>query len=499
MAMYHVRVRDYYWDRTLSRYSQERVHTPVQCPVLQQRNRAAPCTARLLNGKVRLGVHLVSHDKDLSVCSARPPYLAEAHGILIKTSRPSCPCPIWVMQEKIKFEHPFPVSIVDLSSHEPMESECARICWVPHLEESDGTLLTILNDAPGEVQIGSTKTIRSNVITQVPGCPEKTKAEWVEIKRLSNCRKLGEKEKEVKFNAQFESFRSDQRALDSPGESLQDCIRSPVQRLLTSPFRLDALPESSLTPDEDLEVPQPAASDWSNDDSRVGSSDLSDDDYLSEDPFDHRPLSTSRRARRLCCRYPDLAPTFADPDPRHRHLQDQDCPRGSKHSEHCIFTDIQPTKCFLKNHQHCRLAPADEVQIIDLDSTAPSPTSPEPSSLTLVLEQSLPDSTSEQHYSGDCAIDGEEDYQSVCDWPLIPGLDARLRSPDLPGPVDRTFASPSPFMVPDPTPPCETRPVTPSPSMMDIDAEWMPTHEESISLLQHGLPSTPPPSDAPFI
>lgn len=198
------------------------------------------------------------------------------------------------MQEKIKFEHPFPVSIVDLSSHESMESECAKICWVPHLEESDGTLLTILNDVPGEVQIGSTKTTRSNVLTQVPGCPQKTKAEWVEIKRLSNCRKLGEKEKETIFNAQLESLRSDQTTFNPPGGSLQDYIRSPVQRLLTSPFRLDTLPDSSLTPDEDLEVPQPAASDRSNDDSRVGSSDLSDEDYLSNDPFDRRPLSTSR-------------------------------------------------------------------------------------------------------------------------------------------------------------------------------------------------------------
>ena len=520
--MYHIRVRNCYWDRTLSRYSQERVHTPVQCPVRQQRNCAAPCTVRLLSGKVRLGVHLVSHEKDLSVCSGGTPYLAEAHGMIIRTSRPSCPRPIWVVQEKIKFEHPFPVSIVDLSSHESMESECAKICWVPHLEESNGTLLTILNDAPGEVQIGSTRTIRSNVVTQVPGCPQKTKAEWVEAKRLSNCRKLGEKEKEAKFNAQFESLRSDQTASDSPGDSLQDCIRSPVQRLLASPFRLDALPESSSTPDEDLEVPQPAASDRSNDGSLVGSGDLSDDDYLSEDPFDRRPLSMPRRVcafssfwssafpadfvinilsqvRRLCCKYPDLAPTFADPDPRHRHLRDQDCPRGSKHSEHCIFTDIQPTKCFLKNHQHCRFAPADEVQIIDLDSTATPPTIPEPSSSTLVCEQLSPDPTLKHAYSGDSAVDGEEDFQWVCERPLIPGLEARLYSPEPPGPVDHTFAPSTPFMVPNPIPPCETRPVTPSLSMMDIDEEWMPTDEECMSRLHHVLPSTPPPSDAPFI
>ncbi|KAK8072338.1 hypothetical protein PG996_005686 [Apiospora saccharicola] len=489
MALYHVRVRKYYWTRTLSRYSTERVHTPVQSPFRQQGNFAAPCTVRLLSGKARLGVHVVNHDKDLSLCSGEPPYLAEAHGTIIKTSRLSCPRPIWVVQEKIKFEHPFPISIVDLSSHESMESQCMKICWVPHLEESDGTLLTILNDIPGEVQIGSTRTIRSNVVTQVPGCPQKTKAEWVEVKRLSNCRKLGEKEKEAKFNTQLESFRLNQTSTEPSGGSLQDYIRTPVQRLLTSPFRLDTLPDSIVTLDEDLEVPQLAASDWSNDDSRVGFIDLSDDDHLSDDPFERRPLSTPTR----------VSPTFADPDPRHRHLRDQDCPRGSEHLEHCIFTDLQPTRCFLKNHQHCHLPPAEEVQIIELDPTAITPTIPEPSSLTLVLEQSSLDPTPEQHHPGDYPVDGDEDYRSVCEWLLVPDLEARLYSPDLPGLVDRTLASPPPFMVPDLTPPCETQPATPSPSMMDINADWMRTDEEGMSLLQYGLPSTPPPSEGPFI
>ncbi|KAK7985074.1 hypothetical protein PG988_002696 [Apiospora saccharicola] len=443
MALYHVRVRKYYWTRTLSRYSTERVHTPVQSPFRQQGNFAAPCTVRLLSGKARLGVHVVNHDKDLSLCSGEPPYLAEAHGTIIKTSRLSCPRPIWVVQEKIKFEHPFPISIVDLSSHESMESQCMKICWVPHLEESDGTLLTILNDIPGEVQIGSTRTIRSNVVTQVPGCPQKTKAEWVEVKRLSNCRKLGEKEKEAKFNTQLESFRLNQTSTEPSGGSLQDYIRTPVQRLLTSPFRLDTLPDSIVTLDEDLEVPQLAASDWSNDDSRVGFIDLSDDDHLSDDPFERRPLST-------------------------------------------------PTR-------HCHLPPAEEVQIIELDPTAITPTIPEPSSLTLVLEQSSLDPTPEQHHPGDYPVDGDEDYRSVCEWLLVPDLEARLYSPDLPGLVDRTLASPPPFMVPDLTPPCETQPATPSPSMMDINADWMRTDEEGMSLLQYGLPSTPPPSEGPFI
>lgn len=191
---------------------------------------------------------------------------------------------------------------------------------------------------------------------------------------------------------------------------------------------------------------------------------------------------------------------MSNPDPRHRHLQDQDCPRGSKHSEHCIFTDLQPTKCFLKNHQHCLLPAADEVHIIDLDSAAATtPTILEPSTLTLVLEQLPLDSTQQQHHSGDDAADGDEESWSVCDWPIVPDLEARLYSPDLHGLVDRTFASPSPVMVPDLTSPCETRPATPSPSMMDIDTDWMPTNEEGMSILQRDFPSTPPPSDGAFI
>ncbi|KAK8061239.1 hypothetical protein PG994_007605 [Apiospora phragmitis] len=484
MALYHVRVRNYYWNRTLSKYSKDhRVHTPVQSPVRQQGNCAAPCTVRLLNKEERLGVHLVSHDKDLTVYDGRPPYLAEAHGIIIRTSRQSCPRPIWVVQEEIQFEPPFPVSIVDLATNESIKSECASICWVPHLKESNGTLLTILNDVPGEVQIGSTKTIRSNVVTQVPGCPEKTKAEWVEVERLSSCSILDDKEKETIFNAQLESLHSDQKTSVPPRVSLRECIRSPMERLRTSPFRVDTLVGLSANPGEDLGVLQAATSDRSIEDStedRIDdSSDLSDEGYLSEDPFEGPPLSTVE-------------------SPLHRRTQPRDIGTYKTTSVLAARTTLSiasswtfSRKCFLRNHEHCRLPLAEEVKIVDLDSVAASSTVSGSSSLALALEQSSMDTTS-QHL-GDDDVDGEDEYRSICGWPLVPNLETRLRSPDLSGLVGHDL-DPSSFWEPDVASPYEAQSTTPSPSMMDIDGGWTLTDEEGMSLLQHGLPSTPPPS-----
>lgn len=260
------------------------MHTPVQSPVRPQGNDAAPYAVRLLSGEERLGVHLVSHDKDLTACREPLPALAEAHGVIVRSSWQSYPRPVWVVQEEVQFEPPFPVRIVDLVTNEVMGSDCRRICWVPHLIESDGTLLTILNDVPGELQIGSTKTARSNIITQVQGCPEGTKAEWVETRRLSQCRKLDEKEKETLFNAQLESLRLGQKSSIPPQATLRECIRSPMERLLAS--RLDTLADLGAIPDGEL-----AASDRSFRESLAGSSDWDDED-LSEDPFDGRPLST---------------------------------------------------------------------------------------------------------------------------------------------------------------------------------------------------------------
>ncbi|KAK8074918.1 hypothetical protein PG997_009581 [Apiospora hydei] len=449
MALYHVRVCKLYWNRTPPNYSKDyQVHTPVQSPVQssvqslarQQGNSAAPCTVRLLHREKELDVHLVRHNKELSDRDGRPPYFTEAHGVIIRESRQSCPRPIWVVQEKIQFEPPF------------------LICWVPHREESDGTLLTVLNDIPGEVQIGSTKTTKFKVVTQVPGCPGKTKAEWVATQRISNCRELNKKERETKFNAQLESLRSIQAASVFTQISLRDRIRSPVDRLLTSPFRLNTLPDQSATPDEDLEVPRPAASDRSIDDSFVGSSGWSDDDNLSDDPFDEsRPLSTVQG----------------------------------------------PTKCFLQNHQHCHLSPADEVKVIEFDSATNTPSIVTgSSSLAPVPEhQSSTGSTSQKHSSASDDddivvddVDSEDGFRSVCAWPLVPDLRTRLRSPDLSGLVDCSLNS-SAFPLLDRTPAPETQPTTPSVDMMDVDEVWTPTNEEGMSLLHDGLPSTPPPSD----
>ncbi|KAK7962409.1 uncharacterized protein PG986_003234 [Apiospora aurea] len=451
MALYHIPVRKLYWNRTPPNYSKKyQVHTPVQSPVQpsvqsparQQGNSAAPCTVRLLHREKELGVHLVSQQKELSDRDGRPPYFAEAHGVIIRASWQPCPHPIWVVQEKIQFEPPFPVNIVDLATNESMDSECASICWVPHREESDGTLLTVLNDVPGEFQIGSTKITKFNVVTQVPGCPGKTKAEWVEAQRISNCRMLSKKERETKFNAQLESLRSIQAASVFTQVSLRDRIRSPVDRLLTSPFRSNALPSQSATPDEDLEVPRPAALDRSIDESFVGSSGWSDDDNLSDDPFDEsRPLSTVQG--------------------------------------------------------HCHLPLADEVEIIDLDSATNTPSIVTGStSLAAVPEQqsSLTGSASQKHSSASDDDDSEDDFRSVCNWPLVPDLRTRLRSPDLSGLVDCSLDS-SAFPLLDRTPAPEIQPTTPSADMMDVDAVWMPTNEEEMSLLQDGLPSTPPPSD----
>ncbi|KAK6860044.1 hypothetical protein PG995_003680 [Apiospora arundinis] len=491
MALYHVRVRNHYWDRSPS--EGPRVHTPVQSPVRQQGNGAAPHAVRVLDGKQRLSVHLVSHDKILTTCESLS-YLAEAHGMIIRTSWQACPRPIWVVQEQVQFEPPFPVRIVDLATNEAMESDCTSICWVPHLVEPDGTLLTILNDIPGEIQLGSTRTARSNIVMQVPSCPRKTKAKWVETSSLSRCRKLNEKEKQALFNAQLESLRAKQMSTVSPQATMREYIRSPVERLLTSQFRLDTFPGLSIVPDdEDLEVPtRPAASDQSIEDILTGSCDWSDDGHLSDDPFDRRSLCMFEGARRLCCTYPDLAPTILNTDPTHRHLQDHECPRRSGHSEHCIFTDLQPTKCFLRNHQHCHLPLLDESLTLDEPVGSGSSSSP----MALVPAQ-FPTTMTSSHLKKDVDKetdddDDEAEFRSVCDWPLYPNLESRLRSQALADVFDDSFLISASDMVPTPY---ELEP-SPLPSMMEIDEGWsfFPTDGEAMSSERHGLPSTPPPS-----
>ncbi|KAF3002333.1 hypothetical protein E8E14_006211 [Neopestalotiopsis sp. 37M] len=344
----------------------------IQIPYSSIENTKPPIIARYLEKKNV--AHEVILIRDLSFVIddlGQAPCQAEAHGVMIAPNEQPCR-PIWVFEDggDINLEPPYYVDVFDLNDYSRLKVKASTICWVPHLQDANGNLVTLLKGFPKHTR---QKTLGARVLMQEPGKPEATKLAWKPVTELrGNCRELDSNTKRILFEEQLIAL---QAWLPPPESPAVDAI-APVEEARTVlQDNMDLLRFPSMkclpTPDasEDIPSDDDAHSDWTAvDRGNTPLSDSSDEEMLDE-PSDDEAL-VPRSDPWYCCRYARLGPTwFNHGRPRHRHGSDEECAMGSDHDQHCIFADAHPEDCVIPeeggtkdggnhthSHTHC-LAP----------------------------------------------------------------------------------------------------------------------------------------------
>lgn len=128
-------VRDVSNDGTLKKQK-------IQVPYASLEHAKPPIIARYLEGKDTAREVILIQDLSTIIDElGRPPSAAEAHGVIPKPdSQPDRP--IWVYEAggDISLEPPYWIDVVDLNEYSHSKVEAATICWVPHLQNSNGEL-----------------------------------------------------------------------------------------------------------------------------------------------------------------------------------------------------------------------------------------------------------------------------------------------------------------------------------------------------------------------
>lgn len=337
----------------------------IQVPYASLEHAKPPIIARYLEGKDTAREVILIQDLTTIIDElGRPPSAAEAHGVIPKPdSQPDRP--IWVFEAggDISLEPPYWVDVVDLNDYSHSKVEAATICWVPHLQNSNGELITLLKGFPKPTK---QKTLGARVIVQTIGDPNATKLAWRPITELRDiCQELDSNAKRIHFEDQLAALQASLASPEAPAvaplvrvEDLRTILEQNMESLRSSSMRCLLTPDASENaPSDEEDDDDDVLSDWTAvDRGMTPLSNASDDGTPEEDPYDTPWCG---------CTYPKLGPTwFNRGRPRHRHAGDEDCALGSDHHQHCIFADAYPDDCVIPEveekeneeiltHQHC--------------------------------------------------------------------------------------------------------------------------------------------------
>ncbi|ETS84270.1 hypothetical protein PFICI_02295 [Pestalotiopsis fici W106-1] len=261
----------------------------IQIPYISLENAKPPIIARYLEQKnAAYEVFLI---RDLSTIVddlGRSPTPAEAHGAIVGPNEQSFR-PVWVFEDggDINLEPPYYVDVFDLNDYDQLKVKASTICWVPHLEDSSGNLITLLKGFPKPTK---SKTLGVRVLIQEPGNPEATKLAWKPVTELrGHCRELDSNTKRILFEDQLAALRAWLAQLAPPEPTVVDPV-APVEEIRTIlQENMDSLRWSSMrrlpTPDASEDPPSgdDAYSDWTDvDRSNTPMSNKSDEEMVEE-------------------------------------------------------------------------------------------------------------------------------------------------------------------------------------------------------------------------
>lgn len=205
MSLYRMKVCDYTYD------IEHLKSTRIRSPNLNLQDGRSPLIALILQGNNQDSARLISDVSAVRDDIREHPYLAEAHGVIVYPNDDFTTHPIWAIQRETGLKSPYPIDIVDLVNYQETRPSACNVCWVPHLELSDGLTVTLLSGLP----TNSRKNKRKIVVIQRIGFPRETRLEYKDVERLRALRRIEEPQKGSIFHDQLKALHS---MLDLRGE-----------------------------------------------------------------------------------------------------------------------------------------------------------------------------------------------------------------------------------------------------------------------------------------
>ncbi|KAK6206135.1 hypothetical protein LQW54_007855 [Pestalotiopsis sp. IQ-011] len=266
----------------------------IQVPYASLEHAEPPIIARYLEGKDTAREVMLIQDLSTIIDElGRQPSAAEAHGVIPKPDNQPCR-PIWVFEAggDISLEPPYWVDVVDLHDYSQSKVEAAAICWVPHLQNSNGELITLLKGFPKPTK---QKTLGARVIVQTVGDPSATKLGWRPITELRDiCQELDSNAKRIHFEDQLAALQANLVPPEAPAfeplarvEDLRTILEQNMESLRASSMRCLLTPDASEdAPSDGEEDDDDVLSDWTAvDRGMTPLSNASDDGTPEEDPY----------------------------------------------------------------------------------------------------------------------------------------------------------------------------------------------------------------------
>ncbi|KAI0019078.1 hypothetical protein F4780DRAFT_466403 [Xylariomycetidae sp. FL0641] len=330
---YRVRVRDYHWSKH---------KLLVQSPVLSLADKTRKVIVRPLEGKLKKEATIVAAT-DLKDDVDGPVYETEAHGLLVTGASEAHSSPVWVPVQCGKA----PVKenqtrIINLTTLEDSIVPIAQVCWLANSRAPDGALCTI---------IGAQRTLRLQrqqsessvmVLLQQVGSPQKAGFALLATSILSAHTKLDEAQQRCLFDVQYQALQKQPGPLP-PFGTRQSYTNSKSHRPQQT-----AIVRGVLGPYRSPFVNRNDSIDF------VHSESESSEDGDVEDELPAAPTKYTCE-----CKYADLGPTYRNLRPAHRHVTDEQCSRGAKHRNHCVFAEHRPQHCVIsgssEQHEHCQV------------------------------------------------------------------------------------------------------------------------------------------------
>lgn len=203
----------------------------VQSPLMTLPDEPEPMTVRLLQGPKRLEVVRLASAWGVRDTTPNHPnvYTADAHGVILTDGPSPGVHPVWIYTEGSRCSSghlgPNAASVVDIATNKIVDTRFPQVCWLPHRERQDGTLVTFLHEVPRK--LGRIREFF--VVLQMPGRPGETTAAWMSEEERRQCCPLDGERQKAKFDAQLLAFRSPARR--PPPASLDLTLLSVLRRL----------------------------------------------------------------------------------------------------------------------------------------------------------------------------------------------------------------------------------------------------------------------------
>ncbi|KAI0600619.1 hypothetical protein F4775DRAFT_42287 [Biscogniauxia sp. FL1348] len=335
MAIFSVLVRDYHWSKNNYR---------VQSPVLDLKSAASNFIIRPLQGNNKDESRIVDPKSDVRDDIKDAAYQTEADGVFISATQESDYFPVWVpiQGNNVDKKKENETYVVNLNTYDVLKVDVAQICWIPSHEAPGGKLYTVI----GTRKMGHDEMIIC--ILQQTGFPSQAKFDLVPPSVLSRCENLDGARKQQLFYFQL--------TVTNMPYQVQEPVMMLVSRVFVSPFRFNCgRRRFQDVLEENVTIPRCIARCLGGDflDATIednGSDSTHGDHTVHQVELHNEPY--------VCgCKYSDLGPTLLNRHPPHTHVEDDECPLGSRHSKHCIFANHRPDHCVIPSsheaHDHC--------------------------------------------------------------------------------------------------------------------------------------------------